>query len=99
MTSASVRSRRLGVAEHLLEIEGNEWDTVTLVELALELDPVKSQSVQGALERIHAHDDREDASPEGGPHDNELHAKKSKVIIRIYIESTYSNDRDRHGVK
>ena len=99
MTSALLFSRRLGLVEHLLEIEGNKWDTVTLVELVLELDPVQSESMQGALEEIHQHNDREDHRPEDGEKNDELHEKNSKVIIRIYCQTTYHENGDNHAIR
>ena len=33
---------------------------------------MKSERMQGALERVHEHDNEEDAGPEDGPQDDEL---------------------------
>ena len=50
----------------------HEAVSLSLVELVLELDPVKSKGVEEALEEIHAHQHREGDGPESGPKEHRL---------------------------
>ena len=48
----------------MLEVVWFVWDTVTLEELVLELDPVKTQSMQERLKQVHEHQNCESATEE-----------------------------------
>ena len=51
-------------SEDSLEGEGDELVTSSLVELVLELDPMKSECVQEAFKSIHTHEHTESESEE-----------------------------------
>ena len=58
--------------ENVWERVGGELVAVTLVELVLELDPVKTEGVQEALHRVHAHQHAEGDRKEHEERDEQL---------------------------
>jgi hypothetical protein len=63
-----------------LEAEGDVEVTLSVEELVLELDPVKSDGMEAALHDIHHHEDGHGHSPEGEPNNegsNDSHGKRS----------------------
>ena len=58
-------SRSALLADDIFDADSVEWETVSLEELVLEFDPVKTQSVKEALEQIHQHEHEEGCSHEG----------------------------------
>ena len=56
-----------GLLQNRLELVWTECVPLALEELVLELNPVKTESVQHALQGIHAHQHEEGHPPEDGP--------------------------------
>lgn len=85
----------LGSVFMSLEAEGDVEVTLSVEELVLELDPVKSDGMEAAFHDIHHHEDGHGHSPEGEPNDegsDDGHGKTC-VIFPWYCQQLF----DEHG--
>jgi hypothetical protein len=71
------------VGENIDVREWLELVSLSLVEFVLELDPMKTEGMQEALEQVHAHEDGERNRPEDWPQNDTLY--KNKLCKNVYL--------------